>query len=113
MQLSLRGRLTAAIALGAVLCGPALAEDGVTDDTIVFGQAAVLEGPASALFDAQHQAACLFAARPSSAAFASLVMRRMISPAGRTSVMLPALCPAVRQACAMSPLKSRVGRMAL
>jgi branched-chain amino acid transport system substrate-binding protein len=49
MQLSLRGRLTAAIALGAVLCGPALAEDGVTDDTIVFGQAAVLEGPASAL----------------------------------------------------------------
>ncbi|HEX5777955.1 MAG TPA: ABC transporter substrate-binding protein [Xanthobacteraceae bacterium] len=28
---------------------PALAEDGVTADTIVFGQAAVLEGPASAL----------------------------------------------------------------
>ena len=28
---------------------PALAEDGVTADTIMFGQAAVLEGPASAL----------------------------------------------------------------
>jgi ABC-type branched-subunit amino acid transport system substrate-binding protein len=28
---------------------PALAEDGVTADTITFGQAAVLEGPASAL----------------------------------------------------------------
>lgn len=60
-----------------------------------------------------HQAASLLAARRSSAALASLVMRRMISPAGRISPMLPALCPAVRQACSMSPLKSRVGRMAL
>jgi branched-chain amino acid transport system substrate-binding protein len=39
-----------AIALGAVILAvPALAEDGVTADTITFGQAAVLEGPASAL----------------------------------------------------------------
>ncbi len=38
-----------AAALLAAISGPALAEDGVTADTIVFGQAAVLEGPASAL----------------------------------------------------------------
>ena len=62
---------------------------------------------------AAHQAAFLMAARASSAAFASLVMRRTISPAGKISSMLPALCPAVRQACSMSPSKSRVGRMAL
>jgi ABC-type branched-subunit amino acid transport system substrate-binding protein len=50
MQFTSRGSLAAAIALGAaVLAGPALAEDGVSADTIVFGQAAVLEGPASAL----------------------------------------------------------------
>ncbi|MEN3376843.1 MAG: hypothetical protein V7604_2198 [Hyphomicrobiales bacterium] len=55
MQFTPRGSLAAAIALGAaVLAGPAfcvqaLAEDGVSADTIVFGQAAVLEGPASAL----------------------------------------------------------------
>jgi hypothetical protein len=62
---------------------------------------------------AAHQAASLIATRPSSAAFASLVMRRTISPAGRISSMLPALYPAVRHACSMSPSKSRVGRMAL
>jgi ABC-type branched-subunit amino acid transport system substrate-binding protein len=55
MQFKSRGNLAAAIALGAtILAGPAfsvqaLAEDGVSADTIVFGQAAVLEGPASAL----------------------------------------------------------------
>jgi branched-chain amino acid transport system substrate-binding protein len=55
MQFKPRGRLAAAIALSAAIlavpafCVPALAEDGVTADTIVFGQAAVLEGPASAL----------------------------------------------------------------
>ena len=50
MQFTSRGGLAAAIALGAaVLAGPALAEDGVSADTIVFGQAAVLEGAASAL----------------------------------------------------------------
>jgi branched-chain amino acid transport system substrate-binding protein len=49
MQFSSRGAL-AAIALGAaILSVPAYAEDGVTGDTITFGQAAVLEGPASAL----------------------------------------------------------------
>src|SRR5437660_3034639 len=48
MDFSLRGML-AAIALGAIVTAPALAEDGVTADTITFGQAAVLEGPASAL----------------------------------------------------------------
>ena len=48
MHFSLRGAL-AAIALGAILCVPAHAEDGVSGDTIIFGQAAVLEGPASAL----------------------------------------------------------------
>jgi len=50
MNFTPRGTLAAAIALGAaVLSGPAVAEDGITADTIVFGQAAVLEGPASAL----------------------------------------------------------------
>jgi len=55
MQFKSRGNLATAIALGAtILAGPAfsvqaLAEDGVSADTIVFGQAAVLEGPASAL----------------------------------------------------------------
>jgi len=39
--------LTGAIALASL--GPATAEDGVTADSITFGQAAVLEGPASAL----------------------------------------------------------------
>ena len=48
MQITRRGVFAAAVAFGAVL-QPALAEDGVTDDTVVFGQAAVLEGPASAL----------------------------------------------------------------
>ena len=52
MQFTRRGSFAAAIALGAAMfpwpCRP-LAEDGVTADTIVFGQAAVLEGPASAL----------------------------------------------------------------
>jgi ABC-type branched-subunit amino acid transport system substrate-binding protein len=55
MQFTSRGSLAVTIALGAaMLAGPAfcvqaLAEDGVSADTIVFGQAAVLEGPASAL----------------------------------------------------------------
>jgi len=50
MQFTRRGSFAAAIALGAMIAGqPALAEDGVTADTITFGQAAVLEGPASAL----------------------------------------------------------------
>jgi ABC-type branched-subunit amino acid transport system substrate-binding protein len=55
MQFTSRGSLAAAIAFGAaILSGPvfsgqALAEDGVSADTIVFGQAAVLEGPAAAL----------------------------------------------------------------
>ncbi len=50
MQLTPRGSFAAAIALGATLLAvPAIAEDGVSADTIVFGQAAVLEGPASAL----------------------------------------------------------------
>jgi ABC-type branched-subunit amino acid transport system substrate-binding protein len=49
MHFLLRG-VYAAIALGAaILSVPAYAEDGVTGDTIIFGQAAVLEGPASAL----------------------------------------------------------------
>src|SRR6201993_1074564 len=39
--------LTGALALASL--GPATAEDGVTADSIIFGQAAVLEGPASAL----------------------------------------------------------------
>jgi len=50
MHFTRRGSFAAAIALGATILGqPALAEDGVTADTITFGQAAVLEGPASAL----------------------------------------------------------------
>jgi branched-chain amino acid transport system substrate-binding protein len=39
----------AVAALTAALAAPAAAEDGVTADSIVFGQAAVLEGPAAAL----------------------------------------------------------------
>ena len=39
----------AVTALTVALAAPAVAEDGVTADTIVFGQAAVLEGPAAAL----------------------------------------------------------------
>src|SRR5246127_3509454 len=39
--------LTGALALASF--SPATAEDGVSADTILFGQAAVLEGPASAL----------------------------------------------------------------
>jgi branched-chain amino acid transport system substrate-binding protein len=49
MQVMRSGALAAAIALGAIIGEPALAEDGVSDNEIVFGQAAVLEGPASAL----------------------------------------------------------------
>jgi ABC-type branched-subunit amino acid transport system substrate-binding protein len=49
MHFKLRGVLAAGVALTAILAVPALAEDGVTADTITFGQAAVLEGPASAL----------------------------------------------------------------
>jgi len=50
MTFSLRGSLAAVVALGAISLGmPAHAEDGVTADTVVFGQAAVLEGPAAAL----------------------------------------------------------------
>jgi len=48
MKFTLRGALAATAALAA-LTVPALAENGVTADTITFGQAAVLEGPASAL----------------------------------------------------------------
>ena len=48
MRFPLRGSLAAATLLGAAsLTVPAWAEDGVTADTIVFGQAAVLEGPAA------------------------------------------------------------------
>jgi len=50
MHFSPRGSFAAAIALGAtMIAGSASAEDGVSADTIVFGQAAVLDGPASAL----------------------------------------------------------------
>jgi ABC-type branched-subunit amino acid transport system substrate-binding protein len=50
MTLSLRGSLAALVALGAISLGmPAFAEDGVSADTVVFGQCAVLEGPAAAL----------------------------------------------------------------
>jgi ABC-type branched-subunit amino acid transport system substrate-binding protein len=38
-----------ALAVSFLALSPACAEDGVTSDAIVFGQAAVLEGPASAL----------------------------------------------------------------
>jgi branched-chain amino acid transport system substrate-binding protein len=48
MHLMLRGALAAAVAVAA-LSASARAENGVTADTITFGQAAVLEGPASAL----------------------------------------------------------------
>jgi ABC-type branched-subunit amino acid transport system substrate-binding protein len=41
--------MATACAFGALSIGPAAAEDGVSSDTIVFGQAAPLEGPASAL----------------------------------------------------------------
>jgi ABC-type branched-subunit amino acid transport system substrate-binding protein len=50
MQFTRRGSFAAAIAVSAMIMAvPALAENGVTADTITFGQAAVLEGPASAL----------------------------------------------------------------
>jgi branched-chain amino acid transport system substrate-binding protein len=42
-------KFLAAAACALAVSAPALAEDGVTADTVVFGQAAVLEGPASAL----------------------------------------------------------------
>jgi ABC-type branched-subunit amino acid transport system substrate-binding protein len=48
----LRYGVAAALAAGAIAIAsssPAAAEDGVTADSIMFGQAAVLEGPASAL----------------------------------------------------------------
>ena len=48
MHSSLRGALAATVAFAAFTVA-ALAEDGVSADTITFGQAAVLEGPASAL----------------------------------------------------------------
>ena len=41
--------ITATIAASLLAATFARAEDGVTDDTIVFGQAAVFEGPAAAL----------------------------------------------------------------
>ena len=50
MNFTHRGMIAAAFALSAGFVAlPANAEDGVTADTIVLGQAAVLEGPASAL----------------------------------------------------------------
>ena len=50
MHFTPRGTFAAAVALSAtIIAGTAFAEDGVSADTIVFGQAAVLEGPASAL----------------------------------------------------------------
>jgi ABC-type branched-subunit amino acid transport system substrate-binding protein len=48
MQSMLRGALAATVALAALTIS-ARAENGVTADAITFGQAAVLEGPASAL----------------------------------------------------------------
>jgi ABC-type branched-subunit amino acid transport system substrate-binding protein len=39
----------AALGLGLGVCGPALADPGVTADRILFGQSAALDGPASAL----------------------------------------------------------------
>jgi branched-chain amino acid transport system substrate-binding protein len=42
-------KFLAVAACALAVSAPALAEDGVTADTVVFGQAAVLEGPASAL----------------------------------------------------------------
>src|SRR5215813_6348681 len=41
--------LAAACAFAALSIGPAAAEDGVSSDAVMFGQAAPLEGPASAL----------------------------------------------------------------
>ena len=41
--------MLAACAVVASAVNPAQAEDGVTDDAIVFGQSAPLDGPASAL----------------------------------------------------------------
>jgi branched-chain amino acid transport system substrate-binding protein len=49
MHATLRDSLAAAALGAALLAAPAFAEDGITGDTIMFGQAAVLEGPASAL----------------------------------------------------------------
>ncbi len=49
MHITRRGSLAALAVCTAAFAVPAMAENGVTDDTIVFGQAAVLEGPASAL----------------------------------------------------------------
>jgi branched-chain amino acid transport system substrate-binding protein len=52
MRSKCRTRVAAALticAVALVLSVPAAAEDGVSSDSIVFGQAAVLEGPASAL----------------------------------------------------------------
>jgi branched-chain amino acid transport system substrate-binding protein len=50
MRFKRRIRTAAALAICAVfMAGSAFGEDGVTADSIVFGQAAVLEGPASAL----------------------------------------------------------------
>jgi len=49
MKLNSFGRLAAAGAFAALFAVPASAEEGVSADTIMFGQAAVLEGPASAL----------------------------------------------------------------
>src|SRR5215218_7507015 len=48
MHVMLRGAC-ATLALATILASPVRAEDGVTADAIIFGQAAVLEGPASAL----------------------------------------------------------------
>ena len=48
MNSMLRGALAATVAVAA-MSASARAENGVTADTITFGQAAVLEGPASAL----------------------------------------------------------------
>lgn len=60
-----------------------------------------------------HHAASLTVRPRASAACASAVMRRTISLAGRMASMLPALWPAVRQVCSMSPSKLRMGKMAL
>ena len=52
MLMTIRSRIACAMAAGALVtfaAQGATAEDGVSADTIVFGQAAVLEGPASAL----------------------------------------------------------------
>src|SRR4051794_10550256 len=48
-MMKLRPAVMAASAFLAILSAPAAADDGVSADTVVFGQAAVLEGPASAL----------------------------------------------------------------